>query len=131
MDKPKSKIKKSTKVKDVNDLVSFSEEELHAIAQRLMSEGDFDSDLARAIFTVQVIGVEYHNCYEALEAYSLATEQAFRDYASASANAIGLKDIKKIQEHYKMGERFAAGITERVMLHMETIAETSSQTKDE
>ena len=110
-------------VKDSTKLVPLTQEELTAISQRLESEGDFESELAKAVFTVLVIGVEYHNLFAALQAYQVATQEAFRDYAGASANSIGLRDMKKRQKLYTMAARFAAGVPERAALYIESQTE--------
>jgi lysyl-tRNA synthetase class I len=115
------------------DLKVLSEEEVKVITAKLEEEGDFTSDLARSMFTMLIISIEYHNCMVTLQAYQQASQEALHDYAGASAQVIGLRDMKKIQKLYKLAGRYAAGIESRVStyLSINDIASNVEENKEE
>ena len=91
-------------------ITPFSEEELAALAAKLEEDKDFDSDIARAVFTLMVVGFEYQSLYGTLQAYFTASQEACRDLAGACAQVIGLRDMKKIQKLYTLAGNYAGGI---------------------
>ena len=94
--------------------VPLTNDELTAITARLEKDEEFDTELARAVFTVLVIGVEYQNLYVTLQAYYKAAQAACLDLAGSCANVIGLRDLKKIQKLYKLAGKYAESIPSRV-----------------
>jgi len=97
------------------DIKPLTEEELVAIVKRLEEEKEFDSDLARAVFTLMVSGYEYQQLYTTLQAYYAASAGALHDLAGACAATIGLKDHKKIQKMYKLAGKFAGEVPNRAL----------------
>jgi hypothetical protein len=97
------------------DIKPLTEEELIAIVKRLEEEKEFDSDLARAVFTLMVSGYEYQQLYTTLQAYYAASAGALHDLAGACAATIGLKDHKKIQKMYKLAGKFAGEVPNRAI----------------
>lgn len=94
--------------------VPLSNDELTALTERLEKDEEYDTELARAVFTVLVIGVEYQNLYITLQAYYKAAQSACLDLAGSCANVIGLRDLKKIQKLYKLAGKYAESIPSRV-----------------
>jgi hypothetical protein len=88
-------------------------EELAAIIKRIEDEKDFDSDLARAVFTLMVSGYEYQSLYNTLQAYYAASASACHDLASALINMVGFKDHKKMQKLYKLAGKYAGEVPAR------------------
>ena len=115
------------------DLKVLSEEEVKAITAKLEEEEDYTSDLARSMFTMLIVSIEYHNALVTLQAYQQASQEALHDYAGASAQVIGLRDMKKIQKLYKLAGRYAAGIESRVStyLSINEIASNVEENKEE
>jgi len=91
----------------------LNEEELSALIARLEEEGDFDSELSRALFTILVVGFEYQQLYSTLQAYYAAAAAACADTAGACSEIIGLKDVKKKQKMYKVAAHMAGNIPAR------------------
>ena len=106
------------------DIKPLTEDELVAIVKRLEEEKDFDSDLARAVFTLMVSGYEYQQLYVTLQAYYAAAAGALHDLAGACAKTIGLKDHKKIQKMFTLAAKFAGEVPNRALdiLQVETSA---------
>jgi len=93
----------------------LTEEEIRTLADKLEADGDFDSDLSRAIFTILVVGYEYQQLYTTLQAYYAASSSACYDLALACAKVIGLRDHKKIMTLSKLAGDYAGGIPERAI----------------
>lgn len=91
----------------------LNEEELGALIAKLEEDGDFTSELSRALFTILVIGFEYQQLYSTLQAYYAAAAAACADTAGACSEIIGLKDVKKKQKMYKVAAHMAGNIPAR------------------
>jgi hypothetical protein len=113
--------------------VPLTNDELTAITARLEKDEEFDTELARAVFTVLVIGVEYQNLYVTLQAYYKGAQSACLDLAGACANVIGIRDLKKIQKLYKLAGKYAESIPSRVdslLLEMEQQPEEETEKEE-
>jgi len=91
----------------------LNEEELSALIAKLEEEGDFTSELSRALFTILVVGFEYQQLYATLQAYYAAAAAACADTAGACSEIIGIKDVKKKQKMYKVAAHMAGNIPAR------------------
>jgi hypothetical protein len=91
----------------------LNEEELSALIAKLEEEGDFTSELSRALFTILVVGFEYQQLYATLQAYYAAAAAACADTAGACSEIIGIKDVKKKQKMYKVASHMAGNIPAR------------------
>jgi hypothetical protein len=97
----------------------LKEEELTALIAKLEDEGDFESDLSRALFTILVVGFEYQQLYTTLQAYYSAAAAACYDTAAACSEIIGIKDMKKKQKMAKIAAHMAGNIPSRATALME------------
>ena len=97
----------------------LTEEEFTALLGKIEEAEDFDSDLARSLFTVLVISKEYQDLYTTLQAYYSAGAAACHDLAGACAQVIGLRDMKKIQKLYKLAGDYAGNIPARAQALLE------------
>jgi hypothetical protein len=79
----------------------LTEEEILAISKRLEDNKEFDTELARAIFTIFVSGYEYRVLYNNLRAYHAASSEVLNELTGDCIKILGLKDIEKIQMLYK------------------------------
>lgn len=93
----------------------FTEEELMRLAKRLEDDNELDSELARAIFTILIVGHEYQTLYTTLQAYYAASVGACHDLAGACASIIGLKDTKKINKMFTVAATISAEIPNRAI----------------
>lgn len=91
----------------------LNEDELGALIAKLEEEGDFTSELSRALFTILVVGFEYQQLYATLQAYYAAAAAACADTAGACSEIIGIKDVKKKQKMYKIAAHMAGNIPAR------------------
>lgn len=91
----------------------LTEEQLTALITKMEEENDFESDLARSLFTILVLSKEYQDLYTTLQAYYSAGAAACHDLAGACAQVIGLRDMKKIQKLYKLAGDYAGNIPAR------------------
>jgi len=98
----------------------LTEQEISDLAKKLEETEDFDSDLARAIFTILVVGYEFQQLYSTLQAYYAAASGACHDIAGACAKTIGLRDVKKIQKMYTIAGQFAGNIPARAQALLES-----------
>ena len=90
-------------------------EELTALLARLEEEGDYESELARALFTVLVTLKEYETFFVTLQAYYAAGSAACFDVAQMAGKIIGLKDRKKLDAMTEVAAEFAGNIPVRAM----------------
>ena len=98
----------------------LTEQEISDLAKKLEEDQDFDSDLARAIFTILVVGYEFQQLYSTLQAYYAAASGACHDIAGACAKTIGLRDVKKIQKMYTIAGHYAGNIPARAQALLES-----------
>jgi hypothetical protein len=103
-------------------------EELEALIKRVEEEKDFDSDLARTLFTLMVSGYEYQTLYTTLQAYYAASASACHDLAAAMIKVVGFKDHKKMQKMYKLAGKYAGEVPARAQA---LLAQEEPQTKKE
>jgi hypothetical protein len=85
----------------------LTEEEILAISKRLEDNKEFDTELARAIFTIFVSGHEYDVLYKNLQACYAASSEALKELTGDCIKILGLKDIEKIQMMYKQAATIA------------------------
>lgn len=97
----------------------LTEEQLTALITKMEEENDFESDLARSLFTILVLSKEYQDLYTTLQAYYSAGAAACHDLAGACAQVIGLRDMKKIQKLYKLAGDYAGNIPARAQALLE------------
>jgi len=109
--------------KEAPKIEPLNEEELSALIARLEEEGDFDSELSRALFTIMVVGFEYQQLYTTLQAYYAAAAGACHDTAGMCAQIIGLRDVKKIQKMFKVAASQAGNIPARAQALLSTDAQ--------
>jgi hypothetical protein len=88
----------------------LTEEEIIAISKRLEDNKEFDTELARAIFTIFVSGYEYKVLYKNLQAYFSASSAGLYQLAGDCSKIIGLRDTKKIQKMYKQAATIAGNL---------------------
>jgi hypothetical protein len=97
------------------EIEPFNEEELEALVKKLEGDEELDNELARAVFTILVIGQEYQNLYTTLQAYYAASVGACHDLAGVCSAIIGLKDRKKIDKMYKAAAEISGNIPGRAI----------------
>lgn len=90
-------------------------EELAALLARLEEEGDYESELARALFTVLVTLKECETFFATLQAYYAAGSAACFDVAQMAGKIIGLRDRKKLDAMTEVAAEFAGNIPARAM----------------
>jgi len=88
----------------------LTEEEIIAISKRLEDNKEYDTEIARAIFTVLVSGYEYQILYSTLQAYYSASTAGLYQLAGDCSKIIGLKDTKKIQKMYRQAATIAGNL---------------------
>lgn len=88
----------------------LTEEEIIAISKRLEDNNEYDTEIARAIFTVLVSGYEYQILYNTLQAYYSASTAGLYQLAGDCSKIIGLKDTKKIQKMYRQAATIAGNL---------------------
>lgn len=88
----------------------LTEEEIIAISKRLEDNNEYDTEIARAIFTVLVSGYEYQILYSTLQAYYSASTAGLYQLAGDCSKIIGLKDTKKIQKMYRQAATIAGNL---------------------
>ena len=94
-------------------LEPLTQEQFEALVSKLEKEEDYDSELAKATFTLLFLSKEYQDLYLTLQAYYSAATSACHDLAGACAQVIGLRDMKKIQRMYKLAGEHAGSIPVR------------------
>jgi hypothetical protein len=109
----------------------LTEEELSTLIKKLEDDGDFESDLSRALFTIMVVGFEYQQLYTTLQAYYAAAAGACHDTAGTCAQIIGLRDVKKIQKMFKVAAIQAGNIPARAQALLERDPEEGTVSIDE
>lgn len=97
----------------------LTEEDIARLTQQIEDTEDFESDLARAVFTIMVVGYEYQMLYTTLQAYYAAASAACHDTAGACAQIIGIRDMKKLQKMYKEAAKLAGNIPLRAQALLE------------
>lgn len=93
----------------------LTEEEIQTLIKKLEDENDTTSDLARALFTVLVVGFEYQQLYTTLQAYYAAGSGACYYTAQEAVKTIGLRDRAKIRKIYEIAATAAGLIPERAL----------------
>ena len=116
---------------DTPKITPLSEEEILDIAKRLEESGDYDSELARAVFTILIVGYEYQTLYTTLQAYYSAASAACHDVAATCAQIIGLRDTKKIMKMYKIAAHQAGNIPARAQALLTENTTEGEENKDE
>jgi hypothetical protein len=110
------------------DIKPLTEDEITAIVKRLEDEKDSESELARALFTVLVVGFEYQQLYTTLQAYYAAGSGACYYTAQEAVKVIGLKDRAKIRKIYEIAANAAGLIPERALnLINQPVDETTTE----
>lgn len=99
----------------IPNIEPLSEEEIQALITKLEEQEDTTSDLARALFTVLVVGFEYQQLYTTLQAYYAAGSGACYYTAQEAVKTIGLRDRAKIRKIYEIAATAAGLIPERAL----------------
>jgi len=97
------------------EIEPFNEEELATLVKKLEDDEELDTELARAVFTILVVGQEYQNLYTTLQAYYAASVSACHDLAGLCASIIGLRDNKKIKKMYTAAADISGNIPGRAL----------------
>jgi hypothetical protein len=97
------------------DIKPLSEEEISDLIKKIEESGDTDSELARAMFTILVVGFEYQQLYTTLQAYYAAGSGACYYTAQEAVKVIGLRDRAKIKKIYEVAATAAGYIPERAL----------------
>jgi hypothetical protein len=101
---------RAEKLKEMRPL---NEEEFAELIQKVEASEDFDSELAKLLFSFLLLQNEYGILYDTLRAYYAAASGACHDVAASCAKTIGLRDTKKIMKMYKIAAEQAGNIPAR------------------
>ena len=99
-------------MKDEIKIEPLTEQEILTIEERLVNNKEYDTELARAIFTIFVSGYENKKLYKNLQAYLLASSEALNQLTGDCIEILDLKDKKKIQMMYKQAANVANKLPE-------------------
>ena len=90
----------------------LTEQEILTIEERLVTNKEFDTELARAIFTIFVSGHEYNVLYKNLQAYFSASTEALNKLIGDCIEILDIKDKKKIKMMYNHADAIANKLPE-------------------
>ena len=90
----------------------LTEEEIIAISKWLEDNKEFDTELARAIFTIFVSGYEYKVLYKNLQACFSASTEALNKLIGDCIEILDIKDKKKINMMYNQAATVANNLPE-------------------